>query len=541
MKIAGICSGHDCSYGILENGVPVIHNELERFNRKKEPIDDAFKFLFDTYEDFNDIKHFSYCLNTWRNGIRNRYPDSFNTMRTIRDNNGGKFYEPGHHECHAANAFFSSNFDESLIVTIDGGGEDYDYNNGNKNMLTAFTSWYGKDNQIKLIDIVPMDSCNIGSSWNKIVREVFGLSGTGGPLGSQAGTVMAMACMTKEEKFYEYFKTGNFNLGHLNQLIEASSVEKYEKGCVSFDIARGWQKYTEKIIKEKINNYILDYEKLVGKTPKNLCLSGGVALNSVAVGKMYDWFPQIKNIYVDPVPYDAGIALGGPRLIWHQYLGNPRIKWEDNASPYLGKTYNNNEIKDALNKFSSEVEFSNTTDEKVIDLLLKDDNVISVFGGGSESGRRALGNRSILADPRSPDMKDIINEKVKHRQWFRPFAPSIIREAVGDWFERDIDSPYMTAVIKFKESVRNKVPAVVHYDGSARLQTVTENDNKWYYNFIKRFGEKTGVPILLNTSFNDREPIVETPEHAINCFLGTDIDYLYFYNENILVQKRGNK
>ena len=230
-----------------------------------------------------------------------------------------------------------------------------------------------------------------------------------------------------------------------------------------------------------------------------------------------------------------------PNLIWHQYLGNPRIKWEDNASPYLGKTYNNNEIKDALNKFSSEVEFSNTTDEKVIDLLLKDDNVISVFGGGSESGRRALGNRSILADPRSPDMKDIINEKVKHRQWFRPFAPSIIREAVGDWFERDIDSPYMTAVIKFKESVRNKVPAVVHYDGSARLQTVTENDNKWYYNFIKRFGEKTGVPILLNTSFNDREPIVETPEHAINCFLGTDIDYLYFYNENILVQKRGNK
>ena len=176
-------------------------------------------------------------------------------------------------------------------------------------------------------------------------------------------------------------------------------------------------------------------------------------------------------------------------------------------------------------------------DDYVIDLLSKDDNVISVFGGGSESGRRALGNRSILADPRSPDMKDIINEKVKHRQWFRPFAPSIIAEDVKDWFERDVESPYMTTVIKFKDKVRDKVPAVVHFDGSARLQTVTENDNKWYYNFIKKFKDKVGVPILLNTSFNDREPIVETPAHAIDCFLRTNIDYLYFREFGILVKK----
>ena len=134
-------------------------------------------------------------------------------------------------------------------------------------------------------------------------------------------------------------------------------------------------------------------------------------------------------------------------------------------------------------------------------------------------------------------MKDIINDKVKHRQWFRPFAPSILREDVSDWFERDVDSPYMTTVIKFKEELRDKVPAVVHTDGSARLQTVTENDNKWYYNFIKKFKEKTGIPIVLNTSFNDREPIVETPEHAINCFLRTDIDYLYFREPKILLKK----
>ena len=163
--------------------------------------------------------------------------------------------------------------------------------------------------------------------------------------------------------------------------------------------------------------------------------------------------------------------------------------------------------------------------------------IISVFGGGSESGRRALGNRSILADPRSPDTKDIINEKVKHRQWFRPFAPSVLRDDVDEWFEIDVDSPYMTTVIKFKEDKRDKVPAVVHFDGSARLQTVTEDDNEWYYNFIKKFKEKTGVPIVLNTSFNDREPIVETPAHAIDCFLRTNIDYLYFRDYGILVSK----
>ena len=193
-----------------------------------------------------------------------------------------------------------------------------------------------------------------------------------------------------------------------------------------------------------------------------------------------------------------------------------------------------------LNKHNCSLRYSEATDDDVIELLSKDNNVISVFGGGSESGRRALGNRSILADPRSPKMKDIINEKVKHRQWFRPFAPSIIREEVKNWFDRDIDSPYMSFVLNWKEDMKDKVPAVVHLDGTARLQTITENDNKWYYNFISKFKEKTDVPILLNTSFNDREPIVETPEHAINCFLGTDIDYLYFYDYGFLVKKRSS-
>ena len=134
-------------------------------------------------------------------------------------------------------------------------------------------------------------------------------------------------------------------------------------------------------------------------------------------------------------------------------------------------------------------------------------------------------------------MKDILNKKVKYRQWFRPFAPSILREEVSNWFERDVSSPYMTKVVQFKSDCIDKVPAVIHYDNSARLQTVERKDNPWYYDFIEKFFNKTGVPIILNTSFNDREPIVETPEHAINCFLKTNIDYLYFPEYKILVEK----
>lgn len=175
-------------------------------------------------------------------------------------------------------------------------------------------------------------------------------------------------------------------------------------------------------------------------------------------------------------------------------------------------------------------------DAHVIELLLAQ-NIVSVYGGKSESGRRALGNRSIVADPRSANMKDLINEKVKHRQAFRPFAPSILREEVANWFDHDIDSPYMGFAIGVLESQQTKVPAIVHVDGTARLQTVTQRDNPWYHAFLTKWNAASGVPILLNTSFNDREPIVETPDHAIACFKKTDIDYLYFFDHGILVSK----
>lgn len=527
MKIAGFCSGHDCAYAVLENGVPILHNELERFIREKEPIGDAIRFMLDTYEDI-DIQHFTHCRDTWGGGIEKRYPESFKEISAIVSKNNGGYFIPGHHQSHAANAFFSSNANEALIITMDGGGRDYGPND--EMIMTAFTVWSGKNNKIKNIDIIPCHQLNIGIAWTNCTREIFGLS-AGHPKGNQAGTVMAMACMGDSSKYFDiFYKSGFRDPADIDFQYFKSIADKSEQD--KFDIAAALQRATEVIVKEKIDYYLEKYPY------KHLCLSGGVALNSVLVGKMYDWYPELETIYVDPVPYDAGLAIGSARYVWHQILDNPRITWNDNATPYLGQTYSEELVRSSINTYEN-INTYNVTDNDVIDLLANEiGNVISVYGGGSESGRRALGNRSILADPRNLHMKDIINKKVKHRQWYRPFAPSILREDVSNWFEKDIDSPYMSAVIKFKDNMRDKVPAVVHLDGTGRLQTVTKNDNPWYYSFISKFKEKTGIPILLNTSFNDREPIVETPDHAINCFMKTNIDYLYFRDYGLLIEKK---
>jgi len=531
MKIAGFCSGHDCSYAILENGIPVIHNELERFTREKEPIGDSIQFMFDTYEHVEDIAHFTHCFDSWNGGIQTRYPNSFNRIKGIVESNNGNYFIPGHHQSHAANAFFSSNFNDALIITIDGGGRDYD-SNGNE-IISAFTVWTGNDTKIQPVEILPQTSLNIGWKWLECTGQIFGLS-TGHPRGNQAGTVMAMASLGDKNKyfdvFYEFLKPNSNHVIDFNLFRDIANQSEYHK----FDIASSLQYATERVIRELIQHYVdlYDYDKL--------CLSGGVVLNSVAMGKLYEWFPKIKEIYICPVPYDAGLAIGSAQYVWHHILNQPRITWNDSCTPYLGKIYTKQDVLTDIEKFKDQLIVKFDVDmNAVVDLVTDDNgNVISLFNNGSESGRRALGNRSIIADARNEHMKQIINDKVKHRQWFRPFAPSILREDVKDWFERDIDSPYMSFVIAFKEQVKHLVPAVVHLDGTGRLQTVTESDNPWYYRFIKAIKTKTNVPIILNTSFNDREPIVETPEHAISCFLGTNIDYLYFCQYNILICKK---
>ena len=534
MKILGLLSSHDCSFCVLEDGVPTMHAELERYIRMKEPEGNAFAFFQDVCGPGESVDAITVCHGFIQH-MREKYPKETVALRKYVEENNIKINTIGHHQSHAANAFYSSNFDEALIVTLDGGG--LDKNSEGVLIPTSYTVWEGQGNKIERIQVVHSELLNIGFAWQRITKLVFGLS-AGYPKGNQAGTVMAMACMGNPDKYLGYFESfdfknssfhkdeppydGFFDFPKMREIVSRSEQD-------SFDVAAALQRATENKVREIFDELVENTDK------KYLCLSGGVVLNSVMTGKLYDWYGDtFEDIYVCPVSYDSGLAIGSAQYLWHHVLDNPRIEWQDNATPYMGEVYPVENIEEVL--LGKNATYKKATDEEVLDLLAEQ-NIVSVFRGPSESGRRALGNRSILADPRSNDMKDIINEKVKHRQWFRPFAPSILRDKVSDWFVRDICSPYMSFVLKFKEEVREKVPAVVHFDGTARLQTVTEKDNKWYYDFLSKWNDKTGVPILLNTSFNDREPIVETPSDAVNCFLGTDIDYLYFVDENILVFK----
>ena len=539
MKILGLHGGHDSAYAILENGIPVVHNELERFNRQKGCKGDSLKLVLEQEND----KYFSYIVTNCTGKFIQYYGYTEEQFKNTFPSS--KLYITNHHQAHAANTFYTSPFKDALIITIDGGGVDY--KDGRENswsdldsmpnsdgVVTATTIWNGQDNKITPIKMFDRGDICIGYYWDICTYHVFGLNRNPVKRGEE-GTVMGMAALGNPDKYLKHFSNmenvrltpywGPHDIEFLREEAEKSEQNK-------FDIASSLQKETEKVCKNLFDPFIKKYK------PKNICLSGGVSLNCVLVGKMFDWYPGV-NIFCDPIPYDAGLTLGGCRYIWHHVLDNPRIYDNPrNRSPYLGKNYSLEDVQSSLDLFGDKIITQKVDDNHVVDLLTKDDNVISIYGGGSESGRRALGNRSILADPRNSNMKDIINDKVKHRQWFRPFAPSILRDDVTDWFIHDVDSPYMSVALPFKDGMAEKVPAVSHFDKTARLQTVREDDNKWYYNFIKKFKNKTGVPIVLNTSFNDREPIVETPEHAINCFLRTDIDYLYFRDFGIIVNKR---
>ena len=555
MRILGIGTGHDASYCILENGYPIIHNEWERFSRIKEEDTDVVMFFRKTrpeweYRTLQYITHWPHPKG-WETVFSDGKLDNFIEMKNIAMQNKGAYGIFGHHQAHAANAFFSSNCDEALIVTIDAGGWDYEreayrgdlvekcwgLHNSCKIRDTATTIWEGKDNQISPLEIRPIEDFSMGGVWHDIVGGVFELS-VGPPLGNQAGTVMAMAAMGTVEgnKYRELINFGKekHSDGHWHRATPTEDIYNmaHHDPQELYEVAAALQANTEEAIRKLLEPYLS-----TGKY-KNLCMGGGVALNCVAMGKILDWFPQLETVYIPPVPYDGGLSIGTAQLLYHQVAGNPRIKWEPHFTPYLGRTYSQSEVLSALAQYQSRIEVTQADDAMVADLL-GEQKIISVFGGGSESGRRALGHRSILADPRDAKIKDLINAKVKHRQAFRPFAPSILREEVKNWFVHDIDSPYMNFAIEYLPHAREKVPAVVHFNNTGRLQTVTAQGNPWYYNFIKTWYKKSGVPIVLNTSFNDREPIVETPRHAINCFLKTQIDYLYFTDYNILVNKKG--
>ena len=312
------------------------------------------------------------------------------------------------------------------------------------------------------------------------------------------------------------------------------------------DIASSIQKVTEEIMLKLAHSISIEYKI------KNLCLAGGVALNCVANGKILKE-NIFENIWVQPAAGDAGGALGAALALWHIDLGKERNEnFSDNMNcSYLGPEYSNEEIKDILIEIGAN--FKSLPKEDLLNFTIENlikGNAIGWFQGKMEFGPRALGNRSIIGDARSPDMQKKLNLKVKFRESFRPFAPSVLLEDANDWFDLNTESPYMLLVGKVKKDkliegannskslkgleklnlVRSKIPAVTHVDNSARIQTVT-NKNGIYYDLIKKFKEKTGCPVIVNTSFNVRgEPPVNTPIDAFKCFMSTDLDLLIIGN-----------
>jgi len=474
----------------------------------------------------------------------------------------GKIIFPEHHESHAASAFFPSPFQEAAFLTIDGVGE------------WATTSYgVGKDNKIDILAEIHFPhslgllysafTYYTGFKVNSGEYKVMGLAPYGEPKYKEM--ILSELMALKEDgsfklnmKYFNYCAGLTMTNGRFDKLF-GGPPRKPESLLTQrdMDLARSVQEVTEEVTL-RVTRHI---HKETGQ--KNLCLAGGVALNCVGNGKILREGP-FANIWIQPSAGDAGGALGAALFVWYQYLENGRItddKKDFQHGSYLGPKFENSYIADFLKRKNIPyIEFSEREiPEKIADLIA-DQKVIGWFQGRMEFGPRALGSRSIIGDARSPKMQEIMNLKTKFRESFRPFAPSVIKERVSDYFELDKESPYMLLVAPVKKEirremsaeeqklfgvdklnvVRSSIPAVTHIDYSARIQTVDKDDNPLYYRMIAKFDEKYGCPVIINTSFNVRgEPIVCTPDDAYLCFMRTNMDYLIM--GNFLIEKKEQK
>ena len=456
----------------------------------------------------------------------------------------GKIVYLDHHLSHIASSSFFSNFDESVNLSIDGFGD------------FASAGWGTLIKGKLTLDKKILFPHSMGIFYQAITQylgfknygdeyKVMGLSSYGKPLFKHELSKVMFNTKDGYELNLDYFVHQNESIidddqnGQLkyknlysNKLIKLLGPERQLDDKINerhINIAKSAQEVFEKIFFKLLNDL---YEKY---KIKNLTLSGGCTMNSVANGKILKNTP-FENIYISPNPGDAGGSIGSA-LLFHSN-NNYKIEKEINYA-YLGKKYLNNEIESILveKKLKDNFFVQKLPEEELLEIIVQklcNSKIIGWFQGKMEWGARALGNRSILADARNPKIKDIINSKIKRRESFRPFAPAILREHTKNWFEIDKEVPYMTEVYNILKNKRNDLPGITHVDGTGRLQTVTKLNNPRFYKLLKKFYEKTKIPIILNTSFNENEPIVESPEQAINCFLRTNMDALVLENWIVL-------
>ena len=458
----------------------------------------------------------------------------------------GKVVTISHHLAHAYSAFAASPFDEGVVMIVDGVGsyrsdvmESFPSTDTATPLARESESYYKfSGSRLECLKKVWMEPDRgflsdefynmpgLGALYSRASTYIFGDW-------NKCGELMGLAPYGRREQVKHLLEldNGKLNVPHWTIDLKQPYVmdgSNWERSPAM----RHWEDLAWRV-QDDTENVLLARARWLRETTgaKNLCLAGGVALNCVANGRVARE-AGFDNVWIQPAAGDDGIAIGCALYGWIEILKQRRGFVMDHS--YVGKTYSDQEVANSLQKFLVRIQVDAKRSDNVCRdtaKLLADQRVIGWFQGASEFGPRALGNRSLLADPRKPEMKDILNSRVKHRQAFRPFAPIVLAERMKEIFEGDEDSPFMLIAKPVRPEWRDKIPAIVHVDGTARIQTVREATNPMLYRLLREFDALTGVPVLVNTSFNIKgEPIVETPGDAVNCFLNTGIDNLVMHD-----------
>ena len=562
MYILGIsCFYHDSAACLLKDGLIVAAAEEERFSRKKHDFSFPAKTVNFCLErasiTSSDIDHvvfyekplikFERLLYTFLS----TYPHSYNVFLKsmpiwlkeklhIGDiikkelKYKGRILFVTHHQSHASSAFLASEYKDAAILTTDAAGE-----------WSTTSLGKGEDTQVDILKEVHFPhslglfysaiTAFLGFKVNNDEYKVMGLAPYGTPSYYER---LADIVKVKDDGSYKldmrYFDYHKKMRMYSSKLVKAFGKPRKPESELSQrdkDLAASAQKLLEDILLKMVNHL---YE-ITGK--KKLCIAGGVALNCVANGRLLRESP-FEDIFVQPAAGDAGGALGAAYYVYNTLLKKPRAAAMN--SVYLGPDFSNQEVQSFLDESHIKYEKLDWPQlNKIVAKKLSDTEIVGWFQGRMEIGPRALGNRSILANPSLPEMKDILNRKIKFRESFRPFAPVVLYEFMNEYFETDRESPFMLFTVKVKEDCRAKIPAVTHLDGSARVQTLKESQNQHLYQLLHEFYRITNLPVLINTSFNVRgEPIVCTPQDAYKCFLKSGLDALVI-NNYLIVKEKG--
>lgn len=556
MTILGINAFHgDSSAALLSAGELVSAVEEERFNRVKHwaglPIEAARYCAGGLTPDhvaisrdpsahaMDKVAYAALRPGQWRRAL-SRAGNSIRIARVGEDLEEAGVIGPGtqmhhveHHRAHLASAFFASPFDRAAVVSVDGFGDftslmwgigcgssldvrgSVRYPHSLGLFYTAFTQFLGFPNygdEYKMMGLAAYGEPRFVEQVRDVIRT------------AEGQVVLNLDYFSHRSRGVEMSWDGGAPV--VGSVFSAKMIEVFgqprpprgELAARHADLAASVQAVFEE-------NYFALLRFVHRQTGcRSLCLAGGVALNCAANGRIFEQ-TLFREVYVQPAAHDAGTSIGAALYVWHQVLGNPRSFVMRHV--YYGPQPTGTEILRAVE--SRDLRYRHLDEDSLVNRTAAEiaaGGIVGWYQGRSEFGPRALGNRSILADPRRADMKDILNRRIKSREPFRPFCPSIAREAAGEYFETDYPSPFMVSAYRIRPEQRSRIPAVTHADGTGRLQTVERDVNPLYWKLIDRFRRIAGVPVLLNTSFNENEPIVNTPAQALDCFVRTQMDVI---------------